>query len=513
MAYLPHFDDPSIFCDSTVFSHYIDTSDFGPVTMTERKTNRSPGPIFPVMPPAHNFSALGNPQKFQKYIQSELPLACGQGNSMAPPSSSGPTLQLPTTDKLRRSDVNSSFLHILLKDPSHSRQDIGTIPWVENDVFPNKNSDHPFDVSKIQATETLYNLHTMSYAREPADMSDPSIRTWLNNLAINLGASHGRTAAETDRSFDASSATRGPAGGYTLLKPDLSVIKRAAQINLDTSAQDRLHWRNIFAFVEITGQKTGAEAHVVAQITEKAACLFDVQHQRKFVCALGIFGEPAHLEFVFAVVDRAGQTFTQALKMEGHNYATFLRIIYEFCFGDPKVLGWDDSMRLDPKTNEVIGITVVGCEYGSTVPTTVEFDVIKLIHSSPILFGRGTKVWIVRDKQGAYFVLKDSWILAANAVSEIEFVKHIDNTIEEDPYGYLFKHSCPSYRMGQDCVTSTDSVRAMLTGRPPARHRRRMVTATIGDPITSFRSKREFVAAYIDLMNGMFLNFLDEQDV
>ncbi len=51
MAYLPHFDNPSIFCDSTVFSYYNITSDF--LSMTEQKTTRSPGQaIFPVMPPS-----------------------------------------------------------------------------------------------------------------------------------------------------------------------------------------------------------------------------------------------------------------------------------------------------------------------------------------------------------------------------------------------------------------------------------------------------------------------------
>ncbi len=131
----------------------------------------------------------------------------------------------------------------------------------------------------------------------------------------------------------------------------------------------------------------------------------------------------------------------------------------------------------------------------------------------PFSFGRGTKVWIVRDKQGAYFILKDSWILASNSVSEIEFIKYINKAIKEHPQGHLFRNSCPSYRIGQESVASTDTVRTMLTGRPPARIRRRIVTATIGDPITSFRSKREFVAVFIDLVNGMFLHCHGGQDI
>ena len=52
----------------------------------------------------------------------------------------------------------------------------------------------------------------------------------------------------------------------------------------------------------------------------------------------------------------------------------------------------------------------------------------------------------------------------------------------------------------------------MLIDKVPAHYQRRIVTATIGDPITSFRSKQEFVSTCLDLVNGMSLSCIDDED-
>lgn len=88
MAYLPHINDPTIFCDSTVFSDSFDSSslvlpssmakDFTPLVSTKLPTlskDNVPTRIFPVLPPSHNFLALDNPNVFKSYIQAQVPLA------------------------------------------------------------------------------------------------------------------------------------------------------------------------------------------------------------------------------------------------------------------------------------------------------------------------------------------------------------------------------------------------------------------------------------------------------
>ncbi|KJA21040.1 hypothetical protein HYPSUDRAFT_120945, partial [Hypholoma sublateritium FD-334 SS-4] len=141
--------------------------------------------------------------------------------------------------------------------------------------------------------------------------------------------------------------------------------------------------------------------------------------------------------------------------------------------------------------------------------TTRNFAVVKLIHNSPVLFGRGTRVWIVRDKLGLFYVLKDSWINQQDQVSEIDLIKHVEKYLKEDEDGYLFQHSFPQYYIGQEVVHSTNTVHGFPIDSPGTRSQRRIVTGAIGDPITSFRSKKEFVSVCLDLVN--MLDFLDNK--
>lgn len=311
-----------------------------------------------------------------------------------------------------------------------------------------------------------------------------------------------------DRNFDSSTSTRGPSGGYTLLKPDIVVINRVDQHNELKTPEDRIHWRNVYAFVEVTSLKRNGLKHILTQISQKAACIFDVQPQRKFVCALGILGTSLdNLKFTLAVVDRAGFTYTEPASIKGYPAMEFLRVIFSFCFTNTETIGWDPTMNIDPKTHEVLSITVTGPDCKSGVLVTQKFFVVKLIHNSPILFGRGTRVWIVKDEKDVFYILKDSWILHSNNASEIALIKHVEKTIEQDPDGPLFKHICPRYYIGQDTVNSTNVIRGAKIDSFGTRCQRRIVTGPIGDPITSFRSKVEFVTTCLDLVNGMYLNF------
>ncbi|KAF9470602.1 hypothetical protein BDN70DRAFT_821141 [Pholiota conissans] len=162
-------------------------------------------------------------------------------------------------------------------------------------------------------------------------------------------------------------------------------------------------------------------------------------------------------------------------------------------------------MTVDPITKEVTKITVSN---QSTTTAPRIFDVVKLLHSSPILYGRGTRVWIVKDEHGAYHVLKDSWILASNVSSEIQFIQKIQKIIQDNESdGHFFKYSCPSYLTGDECVCSTDTIRHNVPEKAPTRNQRRLVMPVIGDPVTSFRSKKEFVSTFLDIVNVLdFLN-------
>jgi Fungal protein kinase len=341
------------------------------------------------------------------------------------------------------------------------------------------------------------------------------MQMWLNNIASNLSAVHkiaDNPSGWCDHSFDSTTTTKGPSGGYMLHRPDICVIDRVNQHDSRQTQKEQLHWCKVYAFIDVTANNLNPLQNVLQQITQKAACIFDMQPHRRFACTVGIIGEPTNLQFTFAVVDHVGLTYTPLTIISSHSGITFLKIIFAFCFAKPDAIGWDLIMKVDPKTNELMSITVTGCECNSTTSTTHTFNIIKLLHSSLILYGRGTRVWIVKDWQGSFYVLKDSWILAANVVSEIEFIKHIEKTIKEDQDGYLFQYACPRYIVGQDHVWSMDTVRGMLIDKVPACYQRRIVMAMIGDPITSFHSKQEFVSTCLDLVNGMSLSCIDDED-
>ncbi|KAF8155840.1 hypothetical protein B0H34DRAFT_808831 [Crassisporium funariophilum] len=511
MAYLRRINGPTIFCNSTVFSDVDNSSGFtssitsyasGTSTTAKGSSNNPPTDMFPVLPQAHNFSALGNLQKFQQYIAVELPLALDKQDKefMLPPSSPPP----PTDKGVRRRDVNSVYLNQLLKkiDKTYSPE-----AWIEKQIFPDSKLPVPFNEPAIRASKELWNAKTFTYARGPVDMDEPRVREWLSNIANNLAVVHNiadGTLERCDRSFDSSTATKGPSGSYMYRRPDISVINRALHHEAMKNQEKRLDWNSIYSFVEVTTKKSPA-ADLRRQISEKASCLFDVQPQRTFVCALAIYGKPDELFFFLALVDRAGMTSTRPVKIGSYSIFVFMRVVFAFCFANPETLGWDPSMTVDPETYEVTSIAVTGEVNDERTPTvtTRVFDIVKLIHSSPILYSCGTRVWIVKDGRGNFYVLKDSWILEANAVSEIDLTKHINAAIERDPDGCLFQSSCPSYIIGQNCVCSTDTIRGILQDRPPTRHRRRIVTAAIGDPITSFRSKTEFVSVFLDIVNTL----------
>ncbi len=125
-------------------------------------------------------------------------------------------------------------------------------------------------------------------------------------------------------------------------------------------------------------------------------------------------------------------------------------------------------------------------EGNSTELTTRKFDVVKIIHSSPILFGHATRVWIVKDKDNGFFILKDSWI-SSTADSEILMTKQVEKALKNDPTGFLFQYSCAVYYIGQDCVHLTDTICTRLDRNGVAiRFQQRLVMGPIGDPITSF---------------------------
>jgi Fungal protein kinase len=165
-----------------------------------------------------------------------------------------------------------------------------------------------------------------------------------------------------------------------LHKPDICVIDRETQRDAMKTQEGHLHWCRIYCIIKVTSKKSPVK-DLLHQISQKAACIFDVQPQREFVCGLAIFGESTKLKFIFALVDCASMTHTLCTPIILYEAFTFLRIVFAFCFAKPEIVGWDPLMTINPETYEVTSIAVTASNNDEPTSniTMCTFDIVKLI--------------------------------------------------------------------------------------------------------------------------------------
>ena len=86
-----------------------------------------------------------------------------------------------------------------------------------------------------------------------------------------------------------------------------------------------------------------------------------------------------------------------------------------------------------------------------------EFNVVKHIHSSLIIFGCSTHIFLIQAKDGTYHILKDAWLLANHRISEISVLSKISDILEkddsEDAKTYRLMH--PQFAVGEEIGDST----------------------------------------------------------
>ncbi len=211
-------------------------------------------------------------------------------------------------------------------------------------MFPDSKLLVPFDRVAIGKCTALWDDDAVSLPDRPAKMDEQNVGSWLNDIVRELTTTHQLAAAfpgRSYRSFDASTASKGPLGSFMVRKPDICVLDKADQFSVNKAAGP-MHWRKIFAIVEVTAAKASQSVlkGILGQISEKAACIFDVQPQRRFTCALAFLGKPDDMEFIFVVVDRSSLIYTPAASLHSTQALSLLRIIFAFCFAVPETLGW-----------------------------------------------------------------------------------------------------------------------------------------------------------------------------
>jgi Fungal protein kinase len=115
------------------------------------------------------------------------------------------------------------------------------------------------------------------------------------------------------------------------------------------------------------------------------------------------------------------------------------------------------------------------------------------------MIGRVTTVWLV-NRNGEYYILKDSWIQDSRVESEIKFI----DLLKDD---HKLKDRVPKLIEGEDicigcAVDSTGRYQEHIGGMCDSCGHHRLVTTPIGKQITTFQSKSEFICAIIDIVEG-----------
>jgi hypothetical protein len=483
----------------------------------------------PSFPPSSFLTTLLQPKRFKEYIANEFPSITLDDQSLS-------MKQEPL-----RKEVNATIANSLLNTVIPSN--VADLEWMRKNVFPDNFLPVPFDDKCLDDVKECWDQSLQKFSSFPETTTERSIQDWLNHLAHTIGVKHnliqkkpleklvsvyedededevergsnhgdaeigdgtyvglqedtvdndieeaGFVVADAqDRSFSMISYKNGPSGGYRLRKPDLILVNRNLRHFLNKHNL-RPRWNHADAIVEVSASATRHD--MIRQILEKTALMFEAQAFRRFAFGLAIRGTRAtKFEFCLMLVDRSGACLAGWHKGTGYDAIGLVRILFALSYAKPEVLGIDTSMTIDVFSGNVTKIKV----------QDQEFDVVKHIHSSLILFGRGTHVFLVRSKDGKFHILKDAWLLVDHGISEVTVLSKINDILEkdssEDAKTYRSMH--PRFIVGEEIGDSTKARRGRLTDTPPDRVHRRVVTGPVGDPLTSFRSRVEFVQVLLD---------------
>jgi hypothetical protein len=483
----------------------------------------------PTFPPSSFLTTLLQPDRFKKYIENEFPFTL---NNQSLPVTT-------TNQEPLRKEVNATMANTLLNTVVPIK--IATLDWIRSKVFPDELLPVPFDDKCLDNVKECWDLPSQRFSNFPDATIEQTVQDWLNHLAHTLGVKHdliqkkqpeelmseyedkeevdsgGNHGAEIgdgvyvgvkedtlengveevagfvvtnaqDRSFSMVSCNRGPSGGYRLRKPDLILVNRNLR-HLFKKHNLRPRWHHVEAILEVSS--SASRESMITQILEKTSLMFEAQPFRRFAIGLAVRGTIAKkLVFCFLLVDRSGVCSTDWKECAGYDGISLARIIFALSYAKPELLGIDTSMTIDLLSGNIIKIKV----------QDQEFHVVKHIHSSLVLFGRGTHVFLVRAKDGRFHILKDAWLLVDHGISEITVLSKINDILEKDSSddAKTYRSMHPRFIVGEEIGDSTKARRGRLTDTPPDRVHRRVVTGPVGDPLTSFRSREEFVQVLLD---------------
>ena len=443
--------------------------------------NKDNFPI-PILPRGKNITAFQKPDWYAEYIETLLKK---HRNNGLPAFSAN-------TPKERQNNGLPDFSQNIVANLENKQMvitDSGSIHL----LFPN------FDGTKLTHFDNpLWDQTNKKFKLTLCDLSEKALQDFLNTIIGHLGAMYGICSDSKTppyhRLFDARTRNCPISKGSASRKPDVCLVSKAIH-----ESDDKLQWPLVEGLVEVTSSSTKRRSQL-RTILEKSALIFESQPWRRFTVSLTFHGPAPKATWFLILCDRAGVVTAGPFELVGIGGMTLVRVLYFLAFGAPETIGVDPTIDYDPITGKVIAIHVKHTSEESQTPVFRSFQPICLLHNATQLAGRATRAWLVKE-DSQFYVLKDSWVLFSHPCSEIETLKKINNAMKSSQEHEYLKHCYPILVAAQDLGDSTDIRRPEASSNsPPPRTHRRIVTGPVGDPLTSFRSKREFCSCIRDVV-------------
>jgi Fungal protein kinase len=336
-------------------------------------------------------------------------------------------------------------------------------------VFKPPFSVEPSLLSKMKS----YNRAT-GWKGLPAEWTEESAASFLNSVVRDLGSATGEAPK---RSWISKYCNQILPGSPIKRKPDI--------VLLDVNHEEPVHWRNVRAITEVTRSKTEVE-RMVDTINDKTFIMFTTQFNRTFIPMISIFDKRLRL----TVTDRQGQLRSNVYDLSGphptHAHHLIL-LLATLCFGSPGDIGYDPSVI----TNARDETTDIICD-------NVTYKVIDCIYAVQGLVGRATHVFLVMWNN-RLFILKDSWIEQSRRSDERRHLKRIQGVS-----GVPVLHGGSDVKISDKLLTTWLIRQGFYGIVGKSRVRRRLVSSSIGVPISQFKTKRELISAFRDIAESAY---------
>ena len=428
---------------------------------------------------------------------------CGRPNVNSP----SPGLQVPKPQPLHFSTVVGSSIispvqvdsiplswqSILLSDALKRElieNTLNTSIKFLDELLPCERLPFPVDTNLLRKLSApvgtkaaIWNFARNCFRQPPTDFGDfgeDAVCNWLNDIGAAMGRIYGRQCRRLWWSGNC---------GMPLPKRALILLDRSDYGRVLQKAFPGNEWAFVKSLVEVHRKPDTTAA--------KLYLTFLCQPHHRFIISLS-FINTERGQFSITVTDRAGRIRVNTMDLMGssaENGLQLLSILAFLFFGSPKDIGLDPNFQINPVNGQVVAIK---CGLR-------RFEVVKRVHALQSPFGRGTQVWIV-SHEGIKYILKDSWVRENRIYDEVAHLSKIKHYKE-------LEDRVPTLICGGDVVIngtrdSTRRYRSAHSLAGPHLVHRCIVTSPVGEPITSCRSKKEFIGIMMNIITSMLTDTL-----